>query len=136
MISEEDPFKFASENDVKTVVNTYLTNVNRFYMNLEANTNPPNSANVIGQTYISDLADLRVTVQQFFKATPDCFECHKLMSKINHMIFDLRRLLNKKFGTDPGAIGGKRKYKSRRHRKTSHRRKTNRRRRKTNRRRK
>ena len=45
----EDPFKFASEADVTAVVNTYLTNVNRFYMNLEKNSNPPNSANIIGK---------------------------------------------------------------------------------------
>jgi hypothetical protein len=129
----EDPFKFASEADVTDVVNTYLTNVNRFYMNLEKNSNPPNSANIIGKTYIYDLADMRDNkVKTFFNQNQDCFECHKLISKINHMISDLRGLLHKKFSTDP--VGGKRKYKSRRYRKTNRRRKTSHRRNKSHRR--
>jgi hypothetical protein len=127
----------SEENNINSEVNKQLSYINAFYLeyaNKPASTNEIIRADVInsGKEHIAELKQLRGKVEQFFNKNQDCFECHKLMSNINHMISDIRGLLFKKYRVDP--IGGKRKYKSRRHRKTSHRRKTNRRRRKTNRR--
>lgn len=126
MISEEieDPFQFATENDLIAVVNSYLSNANRFKNILVNNPTPLKSANVIGKNYIYELINLRDNrIKAFFNKNQDCIECHKLTSDINHMISSMRGVLYKKFGSDSAdSVGGRRKYKSRRYRKTIHRR--------------